>query len=280
MRREGRGFYHGAGDALLTYLEMSHELEKLFGLEGRVAFVTGAGSGLGRQFARTLADAGARVLIGARRQDKLAETAALISAAGGSVETVELDVTSSDSLRHAMDHAERLFGTVDILVNNAGIARPGRLTDQTEADWDAVIATNLKGVHLAAAETARRLIAARRPGCIINIASILGFRVHAGLGSYLAAKAAVVQLTRVQALEWAGFGIRANAIAPGYFPTEMNAAYFETAAGEAMLERIPAGRTGRPEELTGALLLLASNASSYMNGSVITVDGGHLCSSL
>jgi len=255
-------------------------MDKTFDLNRRVAFVTGAGSGLGRHFAQVLARAGASVMLGARRADKLADTAALIRDASGTAEIVELDVTDEDSVRNAVEAAEQAFGKVDILVNNAGVARSGLLTDIDAADWDAVLATNLKGVHLMARAMATSLIAADRPGSIINIASILGFRVHPGLGSYLAAKAAVVQLTRAQALEWARFGIRANAIAPGYFSTEMNEGYFETAAGQAMLLRIPFCRIGRPEELTGPLLLLASDASSYMSGSVITVDGGHLCSTL
>jgi len=259
---------------------MVNAAEKLFDLDGRVAFVTGAGSGLGRHFAATLAGAGARVVLGGRGADKLAETAGLIGDTGGEVGAVEMDVNDEAGIRQAFDWAEDLFGSVDILLNNAGIARPGRLLETSAEDWDAVLATNLKGVHLVAREMAGRLVAAGRPGSIVNIASILGIRVHPGLGSYLSAKAAVVHLTRAQALEWAGFGIRVNAIAPGYFPTEMNAGYFDTEAGQAMLSRIPAGRTGRPEELTGVLLLLASDASSYMNGSVITVDGGHLCSSL
>lgn len=242
--------------------------------------VTGAGTGLGRTFAEVLARAGAKVMIGGRRLDPLKETAARISADGGTAAAVELDVTLDKSLKRALDRAEEVFGLVDVLVNNAGIARPARLVAETEESWDDVLATNLKGVHLAAAEVVRRLIDAGKPGSIINIASILGLRVHAGLGSYLAAKAAVLQLTRAQALEWAEFGIRANAIAPGYFPTEMNAGYFETEAGQEMIGRIPARRTGRADELAGALLLLASEASSYMNGSVIAVDGGHLCGTL
>ncbi len=263
---------------------MDSALDRLFGLGGRIALVTGAGSGLGRHFARVLALAGARVVLGARRMDRLAETAAMIAEASDKaddrVACIELDVTDEASVQNIFDRAEAVFGSVDILVNNAGIARPGRLTKLRVADWDAILATNLKGVHLMASEAARRLQAAGKAGSIINIASILGFRVLPGLGPYLAAKAGVVHLTRAQALEWAGFGIRANVIAPGYFPTEMNEGYFDTAGGKAMVSRIPAGRIGRLEEISGALLLLASDASSYMNGSVITVDGGHLCSSL
>jgi NAD(P)-dependent dehydrogenase (short-subunit alcohol dehydrogenase family) len=254
--------------------------DNIFALDGRVAFVTGGGSGLGRHFATVLAGAGARVVIAGRRGDKLAETVAIVEDAGGEVCAVEMDVDDEAWVRRAFDRAEDRFGTIEILLNNAGIARPGRLLEISADDWDAVLATNLKGVHVVACEMARRLLATGQPGSIINIASILGMRVQAGLGSYLSAKAAVVHLTRAQALEWAGFGIRVNAIAPGYFPTEMNAGYFDTEAGQAMLSRIPAGRTGRPEELSGVLLLLASDASSYMTGSVIAVDGGHLCSEL
>lgn len=259
---------------------MTFSVDKLIDVGQRVALVTGAGSGLGRSFAMALAAAGARVAIAGRRAAQLDETAELIRASGGEVEPVVLDVTDATRVAAAVAQVESALGPVDILVNNAGITRPASLLDTSPADWDAVIRTNLTGVHLVAAEVARRLRAGKRPGSIINIASILGTRVSKGLGAYIAAKAGVIELTRAQALEWARFGIRVNAIAPGYFPTEMNTEFLETPAGRAMISRIPMRRVGDPADLTGVLLLLASEASAYMTGVVIAVDGGHLCSSL
>jgi NAD(P)-dependent dehydrogenase (short-subunit alcohol dehydrogenase family) len=251
-----------------------------FDISGRVALVTGAGSGLGRSFSLALANAGAQVMLAGRRVGSLDETATMITDRGGSATSVAMDVTDPEAVRAAFDAIEDRLGLAEIIVNNAGIARSGLLTDTSEADWDAVIDTNLTAVHRVAREAAKRLQAGGRKGTVINIASILGLRVSAGLGAYIAAKSAVVQLTKAQALEWAGSGIRANAIAPGYFETDMNSGYFDTPKGQAMVERIPMRRIGELEELNGALLLLASDASSYMSGSVITVDGGHLCSSL
>ncbi|MFW2405845.1 MAG: SDR family NAD(P)-dependent oxidoreductase [Gammaproteobacteria bacterium] len=255
-------------------------MNKLFDLSGRIALVTGAGSGLGRGFALALAEAGATVAVAARRGDRLAETVDTIVAAGGSAAAFSLDVTDRDRLAGVFDAIEARFGIADIVVNNAGIARSGLLADMADTDWDAVIDVNLTAVHRVGAEAARRLLAAKRGGSIINIASILGLRVSAGLGAYIAAKSAVVQLTKAQALEWGPRGIRANAVAPGYFETEINMGYFDTPAGQAMVERIPMRRIGEIDELRGALLLLASDAGSYMNGSIINVDGGHLSSSL
>ena len=255
-------------------------MEDLFDVGHRIALVTGAGSGLGRSFAMTLAAAGARVAIAGRRIERLDETADLIRASGGTVESIVLDVTDAAQVAAGLAQVESTLGVVDVLVNNAGIARPAALTATSAADWNAVIATNLTGVHLVAAEVVRRLRASERPGSIINIASILGSRVSEGLGSYIAAKAGVIELTKAQALEWAPFGIRANAIAPGYMPTEMNRGFLETPAGLDMIARIPMRRVGDPADLSGTLLLLASEASAYMTGAVIAVDGGHLCSSL
>jgi NAD(P)-dependent dehydrogenase (short-subunit alcohol dehydrogenase family) len=259
---------------------MADKAKEMFNLSGRVALVTGASSGLGRSFAIALARAGARVVVGARRLDRLEETAALIRAEGGQVAVRALDVTSPEEIEAALLFAEATFGVVDLLVNNAGVARSASLIDVSEADWDAVVDTNLKAVHLVAAAMVRRLRDVGGSGSIVNIASILGRRVSAGLGPYIAAKAGVIRLTQAQALEWARYGIRVNAIAPGYFPTEINAGYFETSDGQAMVDRIPMRRVGQLHELTGPLLLLASDASAYMTGAVIHVDGGHLCSSL
>lgn len=248
-----------------------------FDLTGRTALVTGASSGLGAEFARVLAAAGARVIIGARRRGRLDALADEICAAGGEAAAVTMDVTDAHSIAGAFDAAEQIFGTVQILVNNAGISRSGSLRRLSEDDWDAVLETNLKSVWQVGAEAANRMIAVSAEGSIINISSVLAFGASKVLGSYMAAKAGVVQLTKAMAVEWADNRIRVNALAPGYFPTEINEGFFETANGREMIARIPQQRIGHPDELGGPLLLLASDASSYMTGSVITVDGGHLC---
>lgn len=253
----------------------------LFKLDGKVALVTGAGSGLGRQFAMTLSAAGATVVIAARRREKLEETAKLVRDKGGSVLCLELDVTDSLSVKNCVRETVSEFGAPDILVNNAGIAKQAFLTDIEEDDWDAVLDTNLKGVFMVAQVVAQSMIRADKPGSIINIASILGLRVSKALGSYIAAKSAVVQLTKAMALEWSNYNIRVNALAPGYFITEINEARFAGGRAEEYLgPRVPMGRVGELPEIDGPLLLLASEAGSYMTGSIITVDGGHVCSSL
>ena len=252
----------------------------IFRLDDRVALVTGAGSGLGRRFAQTLASAGATVVLAARRADRLEETADLIRRAGGRAFSLPLDVTDSDSVRRVFRTIHEQAGMADIIVNNAGISRSAFLADLGEKDWDAVVETNLKGVFLVGREAARALIDAGKPGSIINIASILGFRVSKTLSAYIAAKNGVVGLTQAMALEWARYGIRVNAIAPGYFHTEITEKYFATAEGEKMLRQVPMRRIGQLGELDGPLLLLASGAGSFMTGSSVTVDGGHLVSSL
>lgn len=252
----------------------------LFDLQGRTALITGASSGFGWHFAQVLADAGAKVVVAARRIDRLNELCGKISEQGGSALATALDVTDAGSIHAAFAAAEQAFGPVTILVNNAGISRAGLLMDLDEHDWDAVLDTNLKAVWMVAREAAGRMAAAEKAGTIINIASLLAFGTGRSLGSYMAAKAGVVHLTRAMALEWAALNIRVNAIAPGYFPTEMTGNYFATAKGRAMIERIPQQRVGAVHELAGPLLLLASDASAYMTGSVLTVDGGHLCTSL
>ncbi|MDG2154616.1 MAG: SDR family oxidoreductase [Gammaproteobacteria bacterium] len=253
----------------------------IFRLDGKTALVTGAGTGLGQHFAQVLARAGARVVIAARRSEKLAETESLITAAGGEAFAVSLDVRSASNISTAFDAAESRFGAVDILVNNAGLGGKTELVDYQEAKWDAIFDTNVKAAWLLSTELIRR----SRQGdsssiSIVNIASILAVGAKFGLGPYMASKAAIVQLTRAMALEWGDSGVRANAISPGYFLSEMTEGLFDTPEGRAMQERIPVRRIGDLHELSGPLLLLASDASTYMNGSVVTVDGGHLCRTL
>lgn len=249
-------------------------------LGGKVALVTGAGSGLGRQFALTLADAGATVVLAARRKEKLEETASAVRDAGGCAQCVNLDVTDSDSIRDCFAEIIAGPGVPDILVNNAGIAIDRYILDIHENDWDGVLDTNLKGVFLVGQAAAKAMIDAGKPGSIVNIASILGMAVAKTLASYSAAKAGVISLTKTMALEWVRHGIRVNAIAPGYFMTEMNEQQLKSGAGEYLKSKIPMKRIGELTELSGPLLLLASDAGGYMTGSVITVDGGQLCSML
>ncbi len=253
----------------------------LFKLDGKVALITGAGSGLGRQFAETLSDAGASVVLAARRREKLEETAELVRNKGGNAICLELDVTDSLSVTNCVRETTSEFGTPDILVNNAGIAKQAFLTDISEDDWDAVLDTNLKGVFMVAQAVVKSMINADKHGSIINIASVLGLRVSKALGSYIAAKSAVVQLTKAMAIEWSRYNIRVNALAPGYFITEINQEQFaDGSAEDFLMQRVPMSRVGDLPEIAGPLLLLASDAGSYMTGSIIAVDGGHVCSSL
>jgi len=256
-------------------------MNEMFRLEGKTALVTGAGSGLGRHFAQVLAAAGARVVIAARRADKLAETEALIVRAGGSVLSVPLDVRSASDVNRALQRVEQDFDSIDVLVNNAGFSGFATLSECPEDNWDSIFDTNVKAIWLMSKAVVAQ---ARERECrnvsIINIASILASATRFGLGPYMASKAAVQQLTKAMAVEWAQSGVRVNAIAPGYFPSEMTEGLFDTPEGIAMQQRIPLGRTGELREISGPLLLLASDASSYMSGSTITVDGGHLCRTL
>lgn len=259
---------------------MTTNTPALFSLAGRVALVTGASSGLGRHFARTLAQAGASVVVAARRIDKLADVVAEIQALGREAWAVPLDVTGAASVKAAFDALAAQGLTADIVVNNAGVAVSRPLLEQTEADWDGVVDTNLKGAWLVAQEAARRLVAAGLPGSIVNISSITGERVAGGVAPYCASKAGLIQLTRAMALELARSRIRVNALAPGYIVTELNQAFLASSAGERLRSRIPQQRFGRLEDLDGPLLLLASEAGAFVTGSVLAVDGGHLVSSL
>ena len=243
-------------------------------LTGRTALVTGASSGLGRHFALVLARAGARVAIGARRMDRLVSLAEEIRAVGAEALLVELDVTDGTSIDQAVGQTADAMAGIDILVNNAGIVVAKPALELTADDWDLTIATNLRGAFLVAQAAARRM-AGTGGGSIINIASIAGLRTGGHLSAYAASKAGLIHLTRNLAVDLARNGVRVNAIAPGYIETELNTEFFASKAGEEMIRRIPQRRLGRPADLDGPLLLLASDASRYMTGAVLVVDGGH-----
>jgi NAD(P)-dependent dehydrogenase (short-subunit alcohol dehydrogenase family) len=249
-------------------------------LTNKVALVTGASSGLGHHFAQTLAGQGATVIVAARRTERLAKLVGSIEAGGGKAIALACDVTDTASIRACVEDAVAQAGGIDILVNNAGIADPAPALETTEAQWNAVIDTNLSGAWHMAQQVAKSMVAARRGGSIINIASILGLRVATALPAYVAAKAGLIHLTKALALEWARANIRVNAIAPGYILTEINQEWFATEGGQAAIKRIPQRRIGAPSDLDGPLLLLASDASSYMTGSIIVADGGHAVNSL
>ncbi len=251
-----------------------------FDLSDRPALVTGASGGLGEQFARTLAAHGAPVALAARRRERLEQVAGEIEDSGGRAVAVAMDVTDSGSVKAAFAQAQDALGIVRVVVNNSGVATTTAALDTEDEDWDHVVDTNLKGPFLVAREGARRMRDAGVEGTVINIASILSYRVTAGVASYAASKAGLRQLTGALALELARHGIRVNAIAPGYIETDMNREFFASEPGKAMIKRIPQRRIGQPSDLDGALLLLASDASSFMTGSTIVVDGGHLMSGL
>ena len=259
---------------------MSGDARGLFSLSGETALVTGASSGLGRHFAGVLAGAGATVVLAARRSGPLQEAAAALEAGGHRAIAVVMDVTDAASVAAAFEQAHASVGPVSILVNNSGIAVPAAALDLDERDWDLTLDTNLKGAWLASRAFGRSARAGSRGGVIVNVTSILGYRVAGQVSAYAASKAGLVQLTRAMGLELARFGIRVNALAPGYIATDLSRAFFDSEAGKAMIKRIPQRRFGTLDDLDGPLLLLASAASRYMTGSTITVDGGHLVGSL
>ena len=246
-----------------------------FDITGQVALVTGASSGIGLYFAEMLAAACAKVALAARRADRLAEACDAIRARGGICLPVACDVTRQDSIAAALTAAEDGLGPLSILVNNAGVVVSKPFFEHTEADWDQVVDTNLKGAFMMAREFARHLVAHNRPGRIINITSVLASRTIARVPTYLAAKAGLEHLTRVMAMELARYDILVNAIAPGYVETDFNREFLRSEAGLRLAARVPMKRVGQIEDLGGALLFLASSASAYVTGAVIAVDGGH-----
>jgi NAD(P)-dependent dehydrogenase (short-subunit alcohol dehydrogenase family) len=247
--------------------------------EGKVALVTGASSGLGARFAKVLAEAGAQVVLASRRVERLKELRAEIEASGGAAQVVQLDVTDYASIKSAIAHAETEAGPIDILVNNSGVSTTQRLVDVTPDDYAYVMDTNQRGAFFVAQETAKRMIARakgdpRKQHRIINIASVAGLRVLPQIGIYCMSKAAVIHMTKSMAVEWGRYGINVNAICPGYISTEINAEHFETEQGKVLVNMLPRKRVGKPEDLDGLLLLLASEESHFINGTIVTADDG------
>ncbi len=255
-------------------------MKNIFDLSGKTALVTGASSGLGQSFAKTLARYGAKVVVAARRLDRLEETVRDIGKEGGEAVAVVMDVTDPEKVTQAFQRAEETFGTMDIVIANAGVGPAGTTLEMTPQDWSSVIDANLNGVWHVVQEAGRRMIATKVKGSIVNTSSILALRGRAGAPAYAASKAAVAHLTKVLALEWAEHGIRVNALAPGYFESDLNRTLLNSEKGRKLVEGIPLKRTGSYDELDGALLLLASEAGAFMTGTVIPVDGGHLVNSL
>lgn len=257
---------------------MSYSLD----LSGRVALVTGASSGLGTQFARTLASAGAAVVLASRRVERLKTLRAEIEAAGGDAHVVSLDVTDPDSIKSAVAHAETEVGPIDILVNNSGVSTTQKLTEVTPDDYDFVFDTNTRGAFFVAQEVGKRMLARARgaaPGTytggrIVNVASMAGLRVLGQIGVYCMSKAAVIHMTKAMALEWGKFGINVNAICPGYIDTEINHHHWETEGGQKLISMLPRKRIGKPQDLDALLVMLCSNESHFINGAVIAADDG------
>jgi len=251
-------------------------------LAGRVAFVTGASSGLGAQFAKTLARAGAAVVLASRRVDKLKDLRARIEGEGGDAHVVELDVTDHGSIKAAVARAETEVGSIDILINNSGVSTTQKLLDVMPDDYDFVFDTNVKGSFFVAQEVARRMVARAKgaaPGTytggrIVNIASMAGLKVLPQIGVYAMSKAAVIQMTKAMALEWGRHGINVNALCPGYITTELNRDHWETEGGQKLVSMLPRKRVGKPEDLDGLIVLLASGQSHFINGAVIAADDG------
>lgn len=249
-------------------------------LEGKTALVTGANGVLGAHFAKTLAQAGAKVALAGRRPASMQPVQDAIIAAGGRATPVALDVTDPASVARAFDEVAETLGPITVLVNNSGIAVTKPLLEHTEDDWRQVIDVNLDGAWRVAQAAAKHMVGHGQGGSIVNVASVLGLRVASQVPSYVASKAALIQLTKAMALELSRHGIRVNALAPGYIETSINREFFASDAGQTMVKRVPQRRLGQPGELDGALLLLASDAGSYMTGTVVVVDGGHVVNTL
>jgi NAD(P)-dependent dehydrogenase (short-subunit alcohol dehydrogenase family) len=257
---------------------MAYEID----LSGRVALVTGASSGLGAQFARTLAGAGASVVLAARRLERLKSLRAEIESEGGNAHVVGLDVTDHHSIRAAVAHAETETGAIDILVNNSGVGQTGRLTEVTPEAFDDLMDVNVRGAFFVAQEVAKRMIARSKgeaPGTftggrIVNVASMAGLRAFPQIGVYCMSKAAVVHMTRAMALEWGRYGINVNALCPGYIDTEINHHVWHTEAGQKLVQAMPRKRVGQPQDLDAALMLLCANQSRFVNGAVLSADDG------
>ena len=252
-------------------------------LSGRVALITGASSGLGTQFAKTLAAAGAGVCIAARRIERLKTLRAEIEANDGDAHVIEMDVTDPDSIRAGIAHAETEMGTIDILVNNSGVASTQKLVDVTPEDFDFVMDTNLRGAFFVAQEVAKRMIARSQgaaPGTftggrIVNVASVAGLRALGQIGVYAISKAGVVHMTKAMALEWGRYGINVNALCPGYIDTEINHHHWKTEAGQKLVQTLPRKRLGQPRDLDAVLMMLCANESHFVNGAVIAADDGY-----
>ena len=251
-------------------------------LSGRVAFVTGASSGLGAQFARSLASAGAAVVLASRRIERLKDLRATINGEGGDAHVIELDVNDHDSIKSAVAHAETEVGSIDILVNNSGVSTTQRLQDVSPDDFDYMFDTNVKGTFFVAQEVGKRMLAratGAAPGSytggrIINVASMAGLRVLPQIGVYCMSKSAVVQMTKAMALEWGRFGINVNAICPGYIDTEINHRHWQTEAGQKLIQMLPRKRVGQPQDLEALMVMLCSDQSHFINGAVIAADDG------
>ena len=251
-------------------------------LSGRVAFITGASSGLGAQFARTLASAGAAVVLASRRVEKLKDLRAIIDSEGGDARVIELDVTDHASIKSAVAHAETEVGSIDILVNNAGVGTGQHLQNVTTDDFDYLFDTNVKGAFFVAQEVGKRMLARAQgaaPGSytggrIVNVSSTLGLRVQPKTGVYAMSKAAIVQMTKAMALEWGKYGINVNAICPGYIDTEINHAEWGTEAGQKFVQTLPRKRVGQPQDLDALIVMLCSDQSHFINGAVIAADDG------
>lgn len=259
---------------------MSEYLNSLFGLTGKVALITGGGTGIGREAAIALARSGAKVAVVGRRIDKLEESVAAIKAAGGQAMATAMDVSDPASIHSGLDAIQAELGVVDILINNAGVESEHTLAQTDETEWDRVLGVNLVGPWRLAKELLETWSKLSRGGNIINIGSITGLAPQKGLATYAISKAAILHMTKIMALEWARYGVRINAIAPGYYRTDMSADFLDSPSGQKLIKNIPMRRPGELSELVGAMVYLASDASSYMSGATLVIDGGHLVRSL